>query len=324
MATLLIALFMISALVYSVSAVPTIKLNEEGGGSVYLVGPGLGYDSDYAINLDLPETPEVSDLAEVVLQEPFSAKTTLSEITSLSFYWTSSTASGLPYPYLILDSDDDSVADTWLIWNIGPDDDTTESTSWEPWTMATTPDDWHMAGPGGPYIDDGTWADMVTAYGGYAVLGYAVELGQGSTNLGNNVFIDDMEINGEIYDFELEPDATVGLTVFVEEFIPTISISVNPTTIGFGTMVQGESSEPQTVTITSTSDVDITLIASVTEVGNFYVDNLGLGDAVVTAWEDTILEGGAPLPVELVLNVPIDAPTGLQSGTLVFWAMETR
>lgn len=117
---------------------------------------------------------------------------------------------------------------------------------------------------------------------------------------------------------------TVSLTVTVEAFVPFVSISVDPTSIGFGSVVQGEFSVPQTVTITSASTVSIDLDASVNEDGSFYADNLLLDGSDLPVWDNTIFEGGDPLPVQLVLEVPIDAPTGLQAGTLVFWAVASE
>ena len=114
--------------------------------------------------------------------------------------------------------------------------------------------------------------------------------------------------------------ASVSLTATVLPLV--ISISVAPTSVEFGSIVQGHGSEGKTVIITSASTVSIDLSVSVTEVGSFYADNLGLGDAVVTDWSGVIfVDGdGDSLEVYLYLQVPIDAPTGLQEGTLVFWA----
>ena len=117
-----------------------------------------------------------------------------------------------------------------------------------------------------------------------------------------------------------DSDATVSLTVFVDPVI--ISISVDPTSIDFGTMVPGRSSEGKWVTITSASTVSIDLSVSVEEDDTFYTDNLGLGNAHVSNWGQIIFVGGDPLPVYMYLEVPDDATLGIHEGTLIFWATE--
>ncbi len=190
--------------------VPTIEFVTGPTGGIVEWTTDEANSGSYSVELStegVPYTSE-SDYGEGrVIMSAEHLGLTLADVTSFSFYWKSNAASGLPFPYFALDTgldgDLDGVADRWLIWNIGPADDTSEATSWTQWSLSTAADNWHVAGPGGPYSDTGVWDDMVTDVGGNAeILSARIAVGNGSTNLAEPVFVDDIEINGTTYDLE--------------------------------------------------------------------------------------------------------------------------
>lgn len=124
-------------------------------------------------------------------------------------------------------------------------------------------------------------------------------------------YVRDIQVNGQ--------SGTVSMTVLVEE-APVISISVSPTTIGFGSIAQGGVSDIEQVLITSASTVSIDVRASVDEDDKFYTDNLLLGDNHVVDWIYTLTQAGSSVNVGLTLHVPSGATLGLHEGTLVIWA----
>lgn len=131
----------------------------------------------------------------------------------------------------------------------------------------------------------------------------------------SQAYLDDVEINGVTYDLE-----STGIIMVVDIVAPMVSIGVDLTDIAFDSMVAGTTSDPHTVTITSTSNVDIVLSASVNEDGSFYTDNLELGGGSVSAWTTTLAAVDTTAMVDVVLVVPIGTPPGSYTGTLVFTA----
>ncbi|GAH85396.1 unnamed protein product, partial [marine sediment metagenome] len=100
-----------------------------------------------------------------------------------------------------------------------------------------------------------------------------------------------------------------------------VSIFVTPTTVDFGDLYEGEPSAPETVTVTNTGTVDVTVTAGIS---NTFFHSLTLNDghyASGTGWALGTISESVSLPVYLVLTVPVGAPTGLQEGTLVFTAI---
>lgn len=124
------------------------------------------------------------------------------------------------------------------------------------------------------------------------------------------------------------PDESVDLTVYVEVYVtPVISISVDPTSIDFGFIVQGEVSDPKHVIITSNSDVIIDVIATITGTDiTFFESCLMINDAIPSPWPglvETGVEPGTTFDVDLGLDLSSWGAVGSYSGTLVFWATAT-
>ena len=122
----------------------------------------------------------------------------------------------------------------------------------------------------------------------------------------------------------VEPETSVDLTV---EVVPFIRINVSPSLIVFGQVLQGDFVFEK-VNITNEGTVKINIWVSLTleTTPGFYADNLELtvdsGDTYTVDNFNMTLLADEEATVVLGLNVPIDAPTGLHEGTLVFWAIE--
>jgi hypothetical protein len=154
------------------------------------ISPVEGVTSWYTFILSVDGT--VGDWDRIVTAPAGVSK--LSDITSLSFYWMANAASGLPYPVIELDMSDDGIADTWVVWNIGPDKDTSGATPWTQWTGV--PNSWHVATIAGGYAGGtGDWAWVLAGYGNGQVLSIKVAIGEGSTNLNSIVYIKDIKVN---------------------------------------------------------------------------------------------------------------------------------
>ena len=121
----------------------------------------------------------------------------------------------------------------------------------------------------------------------------------------------------------VEHEANVDLTV---EVVPFIRINVSPSLIVFGQVLQGDFVfEQVNITNEGTVKIDVSVSLTVETTPGFYADNLELTVGPDTYTVDnfgiTMLDDETATVV-LGLNVPIDAPTGLHEGTLVFWAEE--
>lgn len=129
--------------------------------------------------------------------------------------------------------------------------------------------------------------------------------------------VDDVAKNYEYAELAIpDPDATVTLSATVEAQF--VSINVDTTTVGFGTIVEGESSSIQTVTVINTGNVDVTVTADIDDA--FYQDCLKIDGAPyvdLTGWELGTIIADKTCSLQLV-----DVHgAGTHSGTLVFWAI---
>jgi len=102
-----------------------------------------------------------------------------------------------------------------------------------------------------------------------------------------------------------------------------VSITVEPIEVEFGKVIMGTASDPQTIKITNTGNVDITVGVDVVE-GDpfFYTEYLTLGDVAVSSYSGAIPDGTSITP-ELVLDLTHCREPGTYSATLVFWAEKT-
>ena len=108
------------------------------------------------------------------------------------------------------------------------------------------------------------------------------------------------------------PTASVPLTVTV--FVPIISISVDPTSVDFGTPRPGDAPTAKIV-ITNNGNVDVTVSETVS--GTFFIANLAVSGTYVSI----AISGTGD--ADLTLTIPGGTSAGLQTGSILFTASET-
>lgn len=152
------------------------------------------------------------------------------------------------------------------------------------------------------------------------VLCVKLQIGGSANWQDETAYVDDVTINGVTYDFE--PTSSVGLTADVPDIV---AISVDPTSIDYGALLPGQTSDVEQVTVTNigthTVDVDAEVVGDA-----LFCDNLEL---YTSAWVSgpnwtgviTNLAMDGSKYVQTRLPVPSDyTPSGTETGTLVFEA----
>jgi len=114
----------------------------------------------------------------------------------------------------------------------------------------------------------------------------------------------------------IEDGSTVGLTINVEEGI--LAISVSPSEIDFGTVLAGQITDAEDITVenigTVACDVDSEVIPTET-----VFDYLTLDGVACDAWETSlVVEADDTFPAQL--EVPTTASPGVETATLIFTA----
>ena len=128
------------------------------------------------------------------------------------------------------------------------------------------------------------------------------------------------------YTFTATPNLLYSFQIKAE--VPVvIAISVEPTSVDFGSVTAGVASDPQTVTVTNTGNVAEDFSATIeneSPVG-VYTGSPGLtiGGASVSAWGVTNVPVSEAKSEALVLTVPTGTAPGTYTATLVFWAEAT-
>lgn len=137
-------------------------------------------------------------------------------------------------------------------------------------------------------------------------------------------YIDDVTINGVTYDFE--PTSSVGLTADVPDIV---AISATPTSIDFGTLYPGQTSDVESITVTNIGTHTVNVSASLDASSDALFDNLGMrfdssgSFGTGPNWTDIItnLAMDGSTYVQTRLPVPSDyTPSGTETGLLVFEA----
>ena len=109
------------------------------------------------------------------------------------------------------------------------------------------------------------------------------------------------------------------------DIIPAISFSVSPTSIDFGDLGPRDTSEPVTITLINDGAWSILITATVTDTADgLFVGGLKLDGVNWDAFETTVVRNGTTYCV-VTLTVPENYTlTGIQGGTLIFWAEDTE
>ena len=123
------------------------------------------------------------------------------------------------------------------------------------------------------------------------------------------------------------PRSSTNLGITTEVLPDLIQISITPTSLNFGSLRPGESSRAETVTITNEGSVQTTITASTTSV--FYNAALTIDESVLGnlgSWSQSIAKKGDQedsYAASLVVTPP-SGYSGIQTGTIIFWAEATQ
>jgi hypothetical protein len=266
--------------------VGTMELGTQGNGQSAW-SHATYHSSNTAAKLTLPAGFNTSDFGHVGLYP--ASPTTLNYITSVSywyrpagyqvdcsssptFYMKPGDPNGLAYPasYVVfdLDTNGDDTADVWVVEYEAFD--TTQA--WQQDTIDDSNGHFHVEGYTNAYnqsnagtlaqvkaIDDppsgtvGTLGNAKVIRVGIETGGWGPWSGYASNDL--VTYVDDLNVNGTLYDFE--STGSVGLTAEVPDIV---AISVTPTNIDFGTLLPGETSDVKNIIVynvgTHTVDID--------------------------------------------------------------------
>jgi hypothetical protein len=234
----------------------------------------------------LPAGFDTADFGHVGLYP--TSTTTLNDITSISYWYYpadntvsvsptyymkggDSTGSAYPASYVVfdLDTNGDDTADVWVVEYEAFD----ATQAWQQDTIDGDTGNFHVEGYDNNYNQNETPGSLddvkseadppsgtVGTLGSATVLRVGIETGGWGpwseyTSDDLVTYVDDLNVNGTLYDFEFT--GSVGLTAEVPDIV---AISVTPTSIDFGTLLPGETSDVKDIMVynvgTHTVDVD--------------------------------------------------------------------
>jgi len=126
-------------------------------------------------------------------------------------------------------------------------------------------------------------------------------------------------VAAELVDLSLEPVADP-LASTVESFNlgSLTQISLDPTSLDFGRVLPGRSSEAKTVNITNEGNTGIKVDAETASA--FYIEALTIDGTAVNDWLSPPIAQDGVYPASLVVTVPDPYAAGPQTGTIIFWA----
>ena len=338
-ATLVIAIFMISMMAFAV-AIPVAFPPEYGiwqpepDNGIVECSDAQAYSGTYSAYLQVnyptnPASTYGSDSNEVYVR-PFiegnDVPQFLDGLDSFSFYYyrpsTLGDASNIP-PQVDIWLSTTGVSGAEDEWLLGQIDLATSTDAWivVPLSAIT----WIKAMGGTIYGTGSAGLEAAKiALSGSEIRGFGVQLGSPATRdesrtMEGKYYVDDIEINGVIYDFEFSE--TTILTTTVE--LPMVSISVSPTNINYGPLMRGETSATHVITVENIGEVSVDVTYSIVEDGSFYADYLKLEVSGSPFVMGTIATT-ASLAIDSFVTLSGDfAFSGDYTGTLVFWAEAT-
>ena len=342
-ATALIALFIISALSFAVIASPLIELGVKGN-AIAEMSAGNGYGGSDCVHLQTLSAPGTGDEGRIVIHMP--SGFTLGDLDTIS--WREYLVAGYPpHVDVFLDYGTDDVADESLNFEYAYNDESIRypgtgmpygalTGAW----YQTFGDDgngpiqidndalaWPNSGPPGPPSSIelhslATWKAGKTISTGTVssstrVLRLEIEIDNWVVQ--TEAYVDDVEINGVVYDFETS--SSTSMESVIRD--PIISIMVDPTNIDFGTILRGQDSDPVDVTVTNIGETSVDITTSIVGTNpTFYEDNLYEDGSLVTAYTMTLAVDGFD-DLTLTLKPPTGTPSGTFEAMLVFWAAES-
>jgi len=115
-------------------------------------------------------------------------------------------------------------------------------------------------------------------------------------------------------------DETVSL---IADIIPAISFSVSPDSINFGELGPRDTSDSVTITLTNEGAWNLLITATVTDTAqDLYVDGLQLDGVKWDVFSTTVARDEATGCIATLTVPETYTLTGVQNGTLIFWAAE--
>jgi len=114
---------------------------------------------------------------------------------------------------------------------------------------------------------------------------------------------------------ETANSGNIGVTIDIPADL--IQISIAPSSVDFGTVYPGHSSEVKNLTITNTGTVTENVSASTAS--EFYSNCLKMDSKAVALWSVSLTEAANKV-VSLQVTVPSSGVSGTKTGTIVFWA----
>jgi len=347
---LMVSLSLVAALP-ALAAVWDITYTTQGTGTSSGISTDQAKFGDGSAKLALPADYTIAEYAHVTVEMPaimvlndfisgsywyYPAAYQLDLTSSPTFYMKTGDSNGLAYPtgYMTfyLDTTGDGDTDVWVVQYEAFD----TTRVWQQDSVSDSGGSFHVEGYTNAYNQSNAGTllqvkgindpDASATLGEAALLSVRVETGGwvASGDYTSNplvTYIDDIEINGTTY--ELEPGSAVDLSATYSLPPPEqIGISVDQTSIGFGSVVPGVPSGPRMITVTNTGTVAEDFSASLTNIStpDVYTVGLTMNALSVGGWLPTgVAIGGTEVP-PLVLTVPGGTAPGTYTATLIFWA----
>ena len=346
-ATLLIAIFMISAFAFAVIASPVIELDvenngiaEKRNGDILLETTGAlpsapdWLASDAKVRINMPSGTKLKDIlpisweyylyygyaphVDIILVDDalvveyayndLSGTTHHKPCLTMAYYTTFKDGSGNDGPAAVTDT-----------------------------TMA-----WATTGASGPVVGTYTFGDNNFWFASLAdwKAGKTFDSGGGSKTINGEslvlalefevdnwvvqtkAVIDDIKINGVTFDFE--PSSSASVESVVRD--PVISIMVDPTSVDFGTIIRGRDSDPVTFAVTNVGEVEVDITTEILGTGKAFYDShfyVVSPTVLVKDWTRDDLGIGEVTDPAFYLSVPSTETIGNYDATLIFWASES-
>ncbi len=119
-----------------------------------------------------------------------------------------------------------------------------------------------------------------------------------------------------------QPGDSEGVSM-AADILPAISFSISPSSINFGELGPGDTSDPVTITLTNEGAWNLLITASVTDTTqNLYVEGLELDGVKWDVFNTTVLRDGTADCIATLTVPETYTLTGKQNGTIIFWASE--
>ena len=297
------------------------------------------HSGSYSVKLTVP-AGGVTNAARAAIPN-LGAPLTVTTITSVSvqYYLTAdSTTASSAYIILELDGDDDGVADDWAV---SFQDDGMATGMWH----THTPTYWHIVSQAWPTANHYTLGEVKSMVGSKTILKVKAAVGEWTYTGKTSAYVDDLEIDGEVFDLEKAEEVTVEeQTVMLgendlrllEDTLATVSLRLPEDTPAevpddVITFVEGDITlvADDTVTLPDDSDNDVRLLANTLILYTSgptqgIVAPLVAGSEVdLRGSEDVVLPAGTTATGEALVTVAENEDVTIPADTIVDLPTET-